>query len=616
MKMIKKLLFKKRECTLFFLTLFSFFVIGTSNAQLAIKSTQISTNGAEISAFDPATGRLFTVAGNLIEYYTINSAGVLSSPTVIPSGLTLAAGTLALPNSVAVKNGVLAFGFAVVNTTTNAQQPGRVAFYNPGTAAYISDVTVGFLPDMIAFSPDGTKILTANEGEPNSYAQATSFDPEGSVSIVNISRGISNATVSTASFASFNLQIANLKAAGVRIYGPNATVSQDLEPEYIAFIDDTTAVVTLQENNAVAIVNIATATVTNIYPLGLKDHSQTGNGLDASDRDLTSSTGKINIQNWPVKGVFMPDAIASFTSGGNTFFITANEGDSRDYTGFSEESRVGATGYTLDSAVFSNAVDLKLNSNLGRLTVTTATGNTDADVNFEEIHALGARSFSIWNNTFTRVFDSGDQLEQITATQNAASFNSDGAANSFDSRSDNKGPEPEGVVTGTVGGVLYAFVGSERSGDIFVYDVTNPVAPVFKQYINTVADLGVEGIMFVPALESPTGKPLVITSAEVSKSVTVYEFTNSFLSTNTASEIAGGVIAYPNPSSTEFTIEVQSNSNGATTGVLVYDTTGRLIENRVETSNTIQLGANYPSGVYSVIVTQGEIVKTVRVVKK
>lgn len=525
--MMKKILSKKLRFLLWSLTLFSFFCIESSYAQLARKSSATSVNGAEISAFDPATNRLFTVAGNAIEYYTLNSAGALSSPTSIPYGFTVADGSTAIPNSVAVKNGVLVFGFAIVGAS-NVQQPGKVAFYDPNTATYISDVTVGYLPDMIAFSPDGTKILTANEGEPNSYNQATSFDPEGSVSIIDIVAGIANATVTEASFTSFNSQMASLKAAGVRIYGPNATVAQDLEPEYVTFIDNATAAVTLQENNAVAMVDITTGTVTNIYPLGLKDHSIAGNGFDASDRDLTSSTGKINIQNWPVKGMYMPDAIASFTSGGNTYFITANEGDSRDYTGFTEEIRVGATGatvYTLDPTVFPTATNLKLNANLGRLQLTKATGDTDGDGDFDEIHALGARSFTIWNNSFTPVFDSGDQLEQITKTQSAASFNSDGTSSSFDGRSDNKGPEPEGVTTGTVNGVPYAFVGSERTGDVFMYDITNPTAPVFKQYINTAADTGVEGIIFVPASNSPTGNALVITSAEVSKTVSVYEFT-------------------------------------------------------------------------------------------
>jgi hypothetical protein len=462
-----------------------------------------------------------------MEYYTLSNAGVVTGPVNMPFGFTPPAGTTAVPNSVAVKNGTVAVSYAIVGAN-NAQQAGRVVFYSSADGSYISEVTVGYLPDMLAFTKDGMKVLTANEGEPNSYGQPTSFDPEGSVSIIDISGGFISPVVTTAGFSSFNAQIVSLKAAGVRIYGPGATVAQDLEPEYLTFsADGTTAYVTLQENNAIAKVNIATATVTDIYPLGLKDHSLAGNGLDASDRDVNGTSGgggKINIQNWPIKGMYEPDGITSYTVAGSTYFITANEGDSRAYTGFSEEIRVGDAAYVLDPAVFPNAATLKLPANLGRLQLTNATGDLNGDGKFEEIHAFGARSFTIWNSTFTKVFDSQDQMEQVTAVRNAAGFNSDGTPASFDTRSDNKGPEPEGITVGTVNGVQYAFIGSERTGDLFIYDITNPAAPVLKQYLNTASDIGVEGVLFVPASQSPTGKALVITSSETSKTVSVYEF--------------------------------------------------------------------------------------------
>ena len=493
------------------------------------KSTATSVNGAEISTYDSLSKRVYTVAGPAMEYYSLSNACVLSGPTNMAIGFTSAGNTI-LPNSVAVRNGIVAVGYAIVDAVSNAQQPGVVAFYNSSTGAYLNQVTVGYLPDMILFTPDGTKILTANEGEPNSYGQGISFDPEGSVSIIDISGGVGSATVVTAGFTAFNPNMAALKAAGVRIFGPGATVAQDLEPEYIAIsADGTKAFVTLQENNAVAELDIATATITQILPLGLKNHNLAGNGLDASDRDLSPAftTGTINIQNWPIYGMYMPDAISRFTVGGNTYYITANEGDSRAYTGYSEEIRVGAGGYLLDPTIFPTAATLKLNQNLGRLQLTNASGDTDNDGDFDQIQAFGSRSFSIWNSSFTQVFDCGDQLEQITATQFPGRFNADNTDNttaSFDTRSDNKGTEPEAVTTGTVNGVLYAFVGSERSGDIFVYDISNPNAPVFKQYIDHPSDFGVEGLIFVPANESPTGKALVISSAEISKTVTVYEF--------------------------------------------------------------------------------------------
>ncbi|MHC5764554.1 MAG: choice-of-anchor I family protein [Nostoc sp.] len=486
-----------------------------------------STNGAEISAFDSGSDRLFVVAGSTVEIYNVSNTGTLALAGSLTTGFTPPAGTQAIPNSIAVKNGIVAVAYAIQNTTTNAQQIGQVSFYN-AAGTFLNSVAVGALPDMLTFTPDGTKVLVANEGEPNSYGQANSVDPEGSVSIIDISGGVANATVAQASFTSFNSQIATLKAAGVRITGPGSTVAQDLEPEYIAVSPDgKTARITLQENNAIAILDIASATITNILPLGAKNYNLPGNGLDASDRDLTSSSGKINIQNWPVFGLYQPDAIASFTANGQTYYITANEGDSRDYTGFSEEIRVGANGYVLDPTVFPNAATLKQNTNLGRLTVTNATGDTDGDGDFDRIEAFGGRSFSIWNTSGNQIFDSGDQFEQITATKVPTLFNSDGAADTFDTRSDNKGPEPEGVAIGVINNRTYSFIGLERTGDVIIYEVTNPNKPSFVQYINTPEDVAIEGLTFVSAADSPTGKPLLVTTAEVSKTVAVFEVTPS-----------------------------------------------------------------------------------------
>ncbi|WP_292736544.1 choice-of-anchor I family protein [Nostoc sp. JL31] len=486
-----------------------------------------STNGAEISAFDSGSDRLFVVAGSTVEIYNVSNTGTLALAGSLTTGFTPPAGTQAIPNSIAVKNGIVAVAYAIQNTTTNAQQTGQVSFYN-AAGTFLNSVAVGALPDMLTFTPDGTKVLVANEGEPNSYGQANSVDPEGSVSIIDISGGVANATAAQASFTSFNNQIATLKAAGVRITGPGSTVAQDLEPEYIAVSPDgKTARITLQENNAIAILDIASATITDILPLGAKNYNLSGNGLDASDRDLTSSSGKINIQNWPVFGLYQPDAIASFIANGQTYYITANEGDSRDYTGFSEEIRVGANGYVLDPTVFPNAATLKQNTNLGRLTVTNATGDTDGDGDFDRIEAFGGRSFSIWNASGNQIFDSGDQFEQITATKVPTLFNSDGAADTFDTRSDNKGPEPEGVAIGVINNRTYAFIGLERTGDVIVYEVTNPNKPSFVQYINTPENVAIEGLTFVSAADSPTGKPLLVTTAEVSKTVAVFEVTPS-----------------------------------------------------------------------------------------
>ncbi|MEB3310094.1 MAG: choice-of-anchor I family protein [Snowella sp.] len=923
-----------------------------------------SSIGAEIPAFDPVSQRLFVVAGSVVEVLNFTDP---ANPTKIadlslnmdgdPDGATSGGFTL-LPNSVAVgkvgtvSEGIVTVAIAITNQTTLDENPGEVQFFNAANGAYLGKVTVGYLPDMLTFTPDGTKILTANEGQPN---DAYTFDPVGSVSIIDIidlSNGVINATVQEASFESFNSQIDSLRASGVRIFGPGSSVAQDLEPEYITFNGDgTKAWVTLQENNAIAVVDVATATVESILPLGLKNHNSvtvkgletfefnnlptigsteagqelflggfsglfyegkadngnlkfithtdrgpngeptginrpfllpdftpeivrfelnrstgqitlteriqlkdstgkllsglpntslstnasqayndevpvdlrgnvlnldslggdfegivvnpqdnsfwmvdeyrpaiyhfdsdgklrdrfvptgtaeaagqavgtfgtealpavlaqrrqnrgfeavalntdtnklyafvqsplrnpttltngnlnnlnnirvvefdlttkavtaqylyrldngnlggdsntrpdkvgdavyigngefliverdddsinsgdalntiekkvyrfnlagatnidgldapingktldqmtpdeliaagitsvrkmlhidlatagyngvekveglalvdadtiavindndfqvagitidttTGtftpdpspepvvlglittnsNGIDPSDRDVG-----INIRNVPVFGMYQPDSIASFTVNGQTYYVTANEGDSRDYSGFSEEIRVSSADYLLDPTLFPDAATLKQNANLGRLQLTKATGDLDSDGDIDQIQALGSRSFSIWDSNGKLVYDSGDDFEQIVASVFPANFNSDNGGNNVDNRSDNKGPEPEGVAVGTINNRTYAFIGLERVGGVMVYEVTNPTAPNFVQYINprdfaadpqtNATDSGPEGLTFIAASDSPNGQPLVVVANEISKTIAVY----------------------------------------------------------------------------------------------
>ena len=358
--------------------------------------------------------------------------------------------------------------------------------------------------------------------------------------MIDLGAGIANATVETADFGAFNGDEAALRAAGIRIYGPNASAAQDFEPEYIA-VAGGTAYVTLQENNALAVVDIASAEVTAVLPLGFKDHSLPGNELDASDRD-----GAITIVNWPVFGMYQPDSIAAYEVDGKTYLVTANEGDTRDYDTFSEEDRV--RGLDLDPAAFPDAGALQANGALGRLTVTNTLGDTDGDGLFEALYVPGARSFTIWDAaTGAVVFDSGAEFERITANLLPDHFNASNDNNDFDNRSDNKGPEPEGLAVGQIGDRWYAFIGLERIGGVMVYDVTDPAAPTFATYANNrdfasdvcvfdpnddeeciaiepaALDLGPEGLEFVPARDSPNAKPLLIVGNEVSGSTTVYQ---------------------------------------------------------------------------------------------
>jgi hypothetical protein len=413
--------------------------------------------------------------------------------------------------------------------------PGQVVLFDAAANDLSKAVAyeVGALPDMLTFTHDGRYLLVANEGEPNSYGRPDSVDPVGSISILDLRRGLARATVATAGFEAFDGQASALRASGVRVFGPGASVSQDLEPEFVTTRGNT-AWVTLQEANAVAVVDIPSATVTRIVPLGLKNHALAGSGLDASDRD-----GAVRIQNWPVQGMYLPDAIANYVAeDGQVYLVTANEGDARDYTGFSEEIRVGASGYALDPAAFPNAATLKQNANLGRLAVTTTLGNDDADAQYERIVAFGGRSISVWSATGELVWDSGDALEQIVAGRFPTLFNSDHtppsapATDSFDTRSDNKGPEPEGVAVGKVAGRTYAFVGLERIGGLMAWDVTDPAAPAFVAYANergatpaadAPLDRGAEGVAFVAQQDSPTCHPLVLVGNEVSRTLAVYE---------------------------------------------------------------------------------------------
>ena len=479
-------------------------------------------SAAEIVAHDPGTQRLFVVNGdsNAIDVLSVSDPEHPGKVFDIPL-----ASYGDSPTSVAVKDGLVAVAVA----SDPAQDPGKVVFFDVN-GTFLKSVIVGALPDMVTFTPDGTKVLVANEGEPN---DACTVDPEGSVSIIDISGGVESATVTTAGFSAFNGRAERLKASGVRIFGPDATVAQDLEPEYIAISRDSKkAWIALQENNAVAVLNIPAGHITHILPLGFKSHDLPTTGLDASNKD-----GAINITTCPnLFGMYQPDAIAAFETLGKQYLITANEGDARDYDGFSEEKRV--KNLALDPGAFPNAGDLQSDEVLGRLKVTNTLGDTDSDGDFDQLYAYGARSFSIFRyapSGLELVFDSGDQFEQITATMLPEDFNSDNDENnSFDSRSDDKGPEPEGVVTGTIKGHTFAFIGLERIGGIMVYDVTTPAAPKFVQYINTrdfsgdpesgtAGDLGPEGLIFIPETESPSGKPLLIVGYEVSGSTSIYE---------------------------------------------------------------------------------------------
>jgi VCBS repeat-containing protein len=450
--------------------------------------------GAEISAFDPASDRLFVTSAAGLQVIDLSDP---TSPTLLSTIAPTSDGATAdAVTSVAVNgSGVV----AIAVPGADEQADGSVFFYNAADSSFLGSVTVGALPDHVSFTPDGSRVLTANEGEPGGDPEV---DPVGSISIVDLSGGVGSATVSTADFTAFDGSEDQLRAAGVKI-STGKSVSVDVEPEYLTVAPDgSVAVVTLQENNAVAIVDIASATVVDILPLGYKDHSAVNAAIDPTN----NSPDAFALGNFPVRGLYQPDAIANYLVGSDLYFVTANEGDARD----AEETDIQSV--TLDSTVFPNAASLQDPGSAGELGITDLVGDPDGDGDFDALYSFGGRSFSIWNEAGDLVFDSGDVLARAA---DALGLYPDG-------RSDNKGTEPEGVVLGEVDGQTYAFIGLERANATMVFDVTDPSNVVLTQVLNDVNDVSPEGLTFISTADSPNDSPLLVVSNEVSTSLRVY----------------------------------------------------------------------------------------------
>lgn len=521
-------------------------------------------SAAEITAYDPISQRLFVVNAQSNQIDILD----MTDPALpVKVGVIDGAAYGSSINSVAVKNGLVAFASQANIKTDN----GQVVFAN--TNGVVSNsVTVGALPDMLTFTPNGNKIIVANEAE---LPEDLGANPAGTISIIDVSGGAASATVNTADFTAFNAVLSATSGSdiksSVRISPNAADAAADLEPEYISIsADGSKAYVSLQENNALAVVDLNTNTVTHVLPLGVKDHSKadsgfisydgvnnSSNALDTSDRD------GIDIQTWNnVYGIYMPDAIATYEINGRIYVVTANEGDDRtDWEGYEDAERV--KDLASNTAAFGGLLG---DDDLGRLTVSTVDG-VDGSGNQTELYVLGARSFSIWDvtdpttwtydattgNMTGLVYDSGDDFERLTASLFPDAFNSTNSENdSLDNRSDNKGPEPEGVTTALIDGKWYVFISLERVGGIMVYEITDPSKPVFVQYINPrdfdttleefeIGDLGPEGLQFISAVDSPTGKNLLVVANEVSGTTTIYQI-NSILDTPVVPEPATALL--------------------------------------------------------------------------
>jgi 2',3'-cyclic-nucleotide 2'-phosphodiesterase (5'-nucleotidase family) len=484
-------------------------VAQTNGANLVFATP--GTDTAEIVAFDPVSQQFFIAGGEFID--VLSSTGELVASIPVGTEVT----------SVAVSNGLLAAAVPADPST----DPGQVLLFE--IAGLTSDSTpsqafaVGSLPDSLAFTPDGSHIIVANEGEADGvedeetgeFSLGEGGDPEGSISVIEVATG----TVTTLDFTAFNDQQADLEAEGVVFLGQpgvdDTTVAQDLEPEFVTVsADGQTAFVTLQENNAIALIDLSgdTPILTNIVGLGTKDLSVPENALDANDEDGVFNP--VTIEN--AVALFQPDAITTFTIDGQTFIAIANEGDGRDFDVFDLDDT------TLDADDFTDPEALQDNeTGVGDLEVSPGLGDTDGDGELDQIVALGGRSFSILDTEGNLVFDSENLLETLLGETFPLFFN--------DGRSDDAGPEPEAITVAEIGDQTFLFVGLERSagalafalnlveGEItadFAGFVTVPVPGGFPLDGDLDDVTAPEGLLVIPAALSPTGQDFIVISDE------------------------------------------------------------------------------------------------------
>lgn len=479
-----------------------------------ISGNEFDTSSAEIVSYDSCSDKLYTVNAEdgTVDVIAIDSG---SAPTKdgtidLTSAATLAGIEIGNANSVSAKQGLV----AVAIEADTKQDAGIIALYRSDTLELLNVYPAGALPDMVMLTEDAATILTANEGEPS---DDYSNDPEGSVTIVDISAGLDddNAVISQVSFSDYNSDgsmAGQAQAAGVRLSGPDGTsASQDLEPEYLT-VANGKAYVALQENNALAIVDIDSASVDALVGLGTKSwNSASGNQLDPSNKD--DAIG--NFQSFEqLVGYYMPDTITSYSVDGTTYLVTANEGDGREYIYQTTQQACESAGHSWDGDEYLETdpeytteegdcisytdegrgddlnvdaghplvSDLQDETVLGRIKVVMDDDEIGADDN---VYSFGARSFTIWNTDGTVVYDSGDEIAQQVYAADPDNFNSTNDNNdSADDRADDKGTEPEAVEVAIIDDQVLIFVGLERQGGIMVFDATDPENTEFEFYIN------------------------------------------------------------------------------------------------------------------------------------
>jgi hypothetical protein len=484
------------------------------------------TSSAEIVSYDKTTDKIYVVnsQSKTIDVLTFDAQGKPQKEGTIDltAAQSKAGITFGAANSVVAKNGIVAI--AIENNVK--QSNGVIALYNSSDLTFINVYGAGALPDMVTMTDDSKKIVVANEGEPSGDY---SNDPEGSVTVIDISNGFSDelAVVTQITFEDFNSgQLRHNELNNVRLPSPHgASVAQDLEPEYIAITGSNKAVISLQENNAFATIDLSTNTIESIKGLGVKSWASVTDGGNGAKLDLTNKDDVFTLNSYPqLVGYYMPDSISTFTINGNDYVISANEGDGREYIyettqeicdatnghtwdgddysvggddensvsydselddciSYTDEGRgkdldVDATHPLMNESVYGDGIITNKNA-IGRIKVLMDSETISADGN---VPTFGARSFSIWNENGDVIFDSGSQLSELA--NSTSHFNVSNDTQKNDNRSDDKGVEPEAMEVAIIEGSTIAFIGLERQGGVAVYDVSIPEAPVFLDYLN------------------------------------------------------------------------------------------------------------------------------------
>ena len=497
----------------------------------------------EIATFHAGSKRIFATNGvkNAIDIYDVSDVTnpkKVGSVALSPYGNDVTSVAAGKDVVVAVVNVSDKFSATGVPTTTN----GKIVVFDTSGKVLSSPDVLGVLPDSVTFAPNGTTALVAIEAQPvcakddpataakedADYSKAS--DPVGGVTVVDLS----NPASPVLRFAGFDqFSVAEMRAKGIAVSSVVNNVSKDFEPEFVTAVDNNYAYVTIQEANAIGKLNIGSATFESISRAFESKVSRVAR--DTSDRD--AGAGPRTYAN--VVGASQPDAIAGFTVGAGQYFVTANEGDAREYTCLNDDLR--GSSLKVDARRFPEWKTLSGNAALGRAKVNPTIGDKDGDGDIDTIHLRGSNSMTMYRNGIA-IWDSADLLDQIqTQAFGVANINGSHSLSSDKStmnyvgqdRSDDKGSEPEGVAVGMVGDRRIAILGLERMTALAIFDITDPGNPIFQEWLQMlptkatpakdVKHWSPEGIVFVPASKSPSGKALIITSYELSGSLSIHQ---------------------------------------------------------------------------------------------